>query len=87
MTMGNFLLGMGIGLTVGVLFAPKSGAETRKLIADKTSDTGQFLAHQGEQIRDAAAGLVGNCRNVVAGQSEKLAGMFNTAAKRIQVHH
>ncbi len=87
----NFLLGLGIGLaagaTVGILFAPKSGAETRKFIADKTSESGQFLAHQGEQIRDAAADLLGKGRRVVTSQTEKLAGMVNTAARKMHLQH
>lgn len=39
----NMILGAGIGSAVGVaaglLFAPKSGRETRKVIADRTSET------------------------------------------------
>ena len=34
----NFLLGAGIGLGLGLLFAPKSGKETRKDLAKLTSD-------------------------------------------------
>ncbi len=35
----GFLVGATVGAMVGVLFAPKSGEETRKLIADKTNET------------------------------------------------
>lgn len=39
----NMVIGVGIGSAVGVatgiLFAPKSGKETRQIIADKTSET------------------------------------------------
>lgn len=43
----NMMIGAGIGSAVGVaagiLFAPKSGRETRKVIADRTSETVQNL--------------------------------------------
>ena len=36
---GNyFLVGLGIGSLIGVLFAPKSGEETREYIAKKTRE-------------------------------------------------
>jgi gas vesicle protein len=39
----NMVIGVGIGsalgVTAGILFAPKSGKETRQIIADKTSAT------------------------------------------------
>ncbi len=35
---GKFLLGAGIGLGLGVLFAPKSGKETRKELKEKMDD-------------------------------------------------
>ena len=71
--MNNFLIGFGVGLAAGTLFAPKSGVETRKYIADKATEGGQFLVHQGEQIKDAATDLLENGRNVIASQMEKLA--------------
>ncbi|WP_321494778.1 YtxH domain-containing protein [uncultured Desulfobacter sp.] len=43
----NMLIGAGIGSAVGVaagiLFAPKSGSETRKVIADRTGKTAKNL--------------------------------------------
>lgn len=35
---GKFVLGAAIGATLGVLFAPKSGKETRKAIKEKAED-------------------------------------------------
>lgn len=85
--MGSFLMGLGIGLAAGTLFASKSGRETRKFIADKTSESGQFLAHQGEQIKDAAADLLEKGRKVVASQREKLADVIGGPVRRAQHQH
>jgi gas vesicle protein len=33
--LSSFLLGLGVGVGIGMLFAPKSGSETRELIKNK----------------------------------------------------
>ncbi len=39
----GLLIGVCVGATAGILFAPKSGRETRKEIADKTADAVDHL--------------------------------------------
>ena len=34
----GFLIGMAIGLAAGILYAPRSGRETREIIGEKTSE-------------------------------------------------
>jgi len=70
--MGNFLLGLGIGMTVGVLFAPKRGADTRRYINSKASETTDYLAKQGQQLKDSAADMVERGKQAVMSQKEKL---------------
>ena len=36
--LGKFVLGAAIGAGIGLLFAPRSGKETRKLLKDKMDD-------------------------------------------------
>ena len=43
---GNFILGAGLGLGLGLLFAPKSGKETRKELSKLLND----LAEKAKQI-------------------------------------
>lgn len=74
--MGNFLLGFGIGVTIGVLFAPKPGSETRQYIADKTSEGTDFLVQQSQQIKDTATDLLERGKQTVASQKEKVGSMF-----------
>ncbi|HEY3458174.1 MAG TPA: YtxH domain-containing protein, partial [Bryobacteraceae bacterium] len=35
---GYFLLGLGIGVAAGMLWAPRSGEETRQLLADRAGE-------------------------------------------------
>lgn len=52
----NMVIGAGIGTAVGVaagiLFAPKSGKETRQIIADRTSETVINLKESVEAAKD-----------------------------------
>lgn len=50
--MDKFLLGLGVGMIGGVLFAPRSGSETRKLIADKASDGAEYVKDMAAQGMD-----------------------------------
>jgi gas vesicle protein len=46
----SFLLGLGVGIGIGMLFAPKSGADTRQLIKDKTGEGTDFLKQRGSDL-------------------------------------
>jgi gas vesicle protein len=50
--MKAFLVGLGIGLGLGVLFAPMSGEETRSNIADRANDLANSARESLEQGRE-----------------------------------
>ena len=50
-----FMAGAGIGAVLALLFAPKSGRETRELIARTANDSRDFIANkysEGRQVVD-----------------------------------
>lgn len=50
---GKFLLGAGIGVGLGLLFAPKSGDETRKELKDKCARLAQKIKQiDKEEVKD-----------------------------------
>jgi len=49
---GYFLLGLGIGVAAGLLWAPRSGEETRALIADKAGEGAYFLKRRTQEGTD-----------------------------------
>ncbi|MCC7235809.1 MAG: YtxH domain-containing protein [Bryobacterales bacterium] len=67
-----FFLGVGIGVAVGLLFAPKSGEETRELIRSKAGEGKDYLKRRGEEARESATEWVERGRTAVGRQREQL---------------
>ncbi len=49
---GYFLLGLGIGVAAGLLWAPRSGEETRALLADKAGEGADYLKSRAQEGTD-----------------------------------
>lgn len=47
-----FLAGLGVGALIGILYAPKSGRETREDIAQGAREGGEYLRARGRQAAD-----------------------------------
>ena len=69
---GNFLLGLGIGVGVGLLFAPRSGEETRDILLKKTDEGKDYLKRQTEDLRGSASGIVDKGRDAINRQRDSL---------------
>jgi gas vesicle protein len=67
-----FLLGLGVGVAVGMVFAPLSGQETRGRIRNKALEGGDYIRRRGEGLRESANDLVDRGRDVVRSQREQL---------------
>ena len=67
-----FFLGLGIGVAVGILFAPKSGEETRGLIKSKAGEGGEYLKRRGEEARTQAEEAIERGKSAVQKQREQL---------------
>jgi gas vesicle protein len=73
-----FLAGVGIGVAVALLFAPLSGEETRKRIAEKAQEGKDYVASKGREIRKHAEDLVDQGKELVAKQKERLTDMLES---------
>ncbi len=56
--LGWFLAGLGVGALVGVLYAPKSGTETRADLVQSAADAKKKAADYAQQGTDKASDLV-----------------------------
>lgn len=70
--LGFFFLGVGVGVAVGLLFAPKSGEETRRLIRDRAADSGDYLKKQTSDIKSSAADLLDKSKDTLAKHRESI---------------
>jgi gas vesicle protein len=68
-----FILGFGIGVAVGILFAPQSGEATRDLLRSKADESKEYLKQRGEALRESAGDLVEKGKGAVTRQKEQLA--------------
>ncbi len=67
-----FCLGLGIGVAVGVLFAPKSGEETRLLLCSKADESRDLLKRRADEFKDQAGDLVDRGKDVISQKKEHL---------------
>jgi len=73
-----FLAGMGIGAAIALLFAPQSGEETRKQIAEKAQEGKDYVASKGRDIRKQAEELVDQGKDLVSKQKARLADVLES---------
>ncbi len=71
--LANFFLGLGIGVGLGILFAPKSGEETRDLLLNKADDGKEYLKKQTAAWKDQASDLVDKGKDALNRQKDNLA--------------
>ena len=70
--LSSFLLGLGVGVGIGMLFAPKSGQETRDLIKNKAGEGTEFLKQRGSDMRQSASDWVDKGREMMGRQKENI---------------
>ncbi len=67
-----FMAGMGIGAILALLFAPRSGKETRDYIAQKAEEGRDFMSTRGRELRKQAEETVEKAKDVVTRQKDQL---------------
>ncbi len=70
--MANFFLGLGIGVGLGMLFAPKSGDETRDLLMSKADEGKEYLKKQSSTWQQSASDLVDKGKEAIGKQKDTL---------------
>ncbi len=55
--LGYMLLGIGLGAVAGLLIAPRSGEESRRIIRERTDEGRDFIKGKAQEFSDQAEGL------------------------------
>lgn len=66
-----FLAGLGFGALMGVLYAPRSGRETREAILSSAQDGREFIKNRGREARETVNEWVDRGKEVVSRQKEQ----------------
>jgi gas vesicle protein len=67
-----FLVGLGIGSLLGILFAPKSGEETRDYLLDRADDGREYAQRKARELRERAEDLLDRSKEIMARQKDSL---------------
>ena len=71
-----FLAGLGIGAIAGILYAPRSGSETRDALRSKAEEGREFMRERARQAREQAAGWAERGREVLTQQKEQFRSAY-----------
>jgi gas vesicle protein len=67
-----FFLGLGIGVAAGILFAPKSGEETREFLKERADEGKEYLKRRSDELRETATSTIDRGRQAIDRQKEQL---------------
>lgn len=68
-----FIVGLGIGALMGILFAPKSGDETREYLSSKADEGRDYAQRKARELRERAEDLIERSKEIMARQKDALA--------------
>jgi gas vesicle protein len=71
-SIASFLVGLGIGAVVGILFAPQSGSETREVLLSKAGEGKEFVRNRARDAREQASEWVDRGKDVLNQQKEQM---------------
>jgi gas vesicle protein len=78
---GYFLLGVSVGAAVGLLFAPKSGADSRNYLQSKAGEATQKLKDQTAQVMDQAADTINRGKAMLRDQVDTVSTAIDSGKR------
>jgi gas vesicle protein len=79
-----FLAGLGLGALAGVLYAPRSGSETRDVLLSKAEEGREYVRSRAREARDQATGWVDKGRDVVNQQKDQFRAAYEAGRQAYQ---
>jgi|ERR1700722_2805184 gas vesicle protein len=71
-----FLAGLGLGALAGVLYAPRSGSETRDVLRSRAEEGRDYVRGRAQEARSQATDWVDRGRDVVNQQKEQFRAAY-----------
>lgn len=71
-----FLAGLGLGALAGVLYAPRSGNETREVIRARAEEGREYVKNRAREAREQASAWADRGREVVNQQKDQFRAAY-----------
>jgi gas vesicle protein len=71
-----FLAGLGVGALVGVLYAPRSGSETRDVLRSRAEEGREYMRNRAREAREQASDWVERGKDVLNQQKEQFRSAY-----------
>jgi gas vesicle protein len=79
-----FLVGVGIGALLGILFAPKTGEETREFLRERADEGKDYAQRKARELRERADELLEHSEELVKGSKDKLTAALDAGKEAYQ---
>ncbi len=79
-----FLVGLGVGTLVGILFAPKSGEETRELLSKRADEGRDYAQRKARELRERAEDLLERGKEVAGRHKDSLSAAVEAGREAYQ---
>jgi gas vesicle protein len=79
-----FVAGMGLGAVVGLLYAPRSGTETRDVLRARAEEGRDYMRSRARDARDQASEWVDRGREVVNQQKDQFRAAYEAGRQAYQ---
>lgn len=76
-----FLAGLGAGALLGVLYAPRSGRETRQALREKAEEGRDFVVTRGRQAKEQATQWAEKGRDALGKHKESLSSAIDAGVQ------
>jgi gas vesicle protein len=79
-----FLAGLGVGAVVGILYAPRSGAETREDLLARAEEGREYVRNRARDAKGQASQWVDRGRDAVNQQKEQFRAAYEAGKQAYQ---
>jgi gas vesicle protein len=76
-----FLLGIGVGATLGILYAPAPGEELRTNLRRQADDGREYVRRRGSELRQHAESALDRGKGAVGSQRDQLAAALEAGRR------
>lgn len=79
-----FIVGLGVGTLLGILFAPKSGEETREFLSQKADEGREYAQRKARELRERAEDLIERSKEIMGRQKDSLSAAVEAGKEAYQ---